>query len=332
MDNVTHTLVGAALAQSGLRRRTPLALGTLLIAANIPDVDGILYWLGASSSAYGFRRGWTHGVLAQALWPFVLNGTVLAWDRWVRRRRRPDAEPVRPRALLWLALLGVATHPLLDYLNTYGVRWLMPFSDRWAYGDALFIVDPWVWLVLGAGVWWSARRWRQGAPGAGRPAGWALALSTAYVGAMFAGGAAARSVARFRIEAAGMHVNRIMASPVPVTPFRRQIVADVGDRYVLGLVELWPRPRFSADAMRQIPKRTQQPGVAEASRTPLGASFLRWARFPFFLVEHADGRTVVHMMDARYAIDPEARFGVLSVTVPQAIPSPARPLTQEPHP
>ncbi len=25
----------------------------------------------------------------------------------------------------------------------------MPFDGRWSYGDALFIVDPWVWLVLG---------------------------------------------------------------------------------------------------------------------------------------------------------------------------------------
>ena len=332
MDNVCHTLVGAALAQSGLRRRTPLALGTLLVAANIPDVDGVLYWMGASNSAYGFRRGWTHGVLAALVWPFVLAGAVLAWDRWVRRRRRPAAEPARPRALLWLALLGVATHPLLDFLNTYGVRWLKPFSDAWYYGDALVIVDPWVWLALGAGVWWSARRWRRGAPGAGRPAGWALALCTAYVAAMFAASATARSVARAEIERSGASVRRIMAGPLPANPFRRQIVADVGDRYVLGLVELLPRPRFTVDAVSPVPRHADQPGVAEASRTPEGASFLGWARFPFFVVERAGGRAVVRIVDARYTLDPEARFGALPVTVPLAIPSPAGPATQEPHP
>ena len=332
MDNVSHTLVGAAIAHSGLRRKTPLALATLLVAANIPDVDGVLYWMGASNSAYGFRRGWTHGVLAVAAGPFVLTGAALAWDRWVRRRRHPDAEPVRPRTLLWLALLGVATHPLLDYFNTYGVRWLMPFNDTWFYGDALFIADPWVWLALGAGVWWSARRWRRGAPGAGRPAGWALALCAAYVAAMFAGGAAARSVAEAKIERSGATIRRLMAGPLPANPFRRQIVADVGDRYVVGQVELLPRPRFTADAGSPVPKHADQPGVAEASRTPLGASFLRWARFPFFVVERAGGTTVVRIVDARYTLDPEARFGALPVTVPAAIPSPAGPATQEPHP
>ena len=31
----------------------------------------------------------------------------------------------------------------------------MPFDDRWFYGDALFIVDPWLWLVLGLPVVWA---------------------------------------------------------------------------------------------------------------------------------------------------------------------------------
>jgi inner membrane protein len=332
MDNVTHTLVGAALAQSGLRRRTPLAVATLVIAANLPDVDGVLYWVGASASAYGFRRGWTHGVLALALWPFALTGAVLAWDRWVRRRRHPQAEPARPRTILWLALLGVATHPLLDYCNTYGVRWLMPFSDRWAYGDALFIVDPWLWLALGVGAWWSAERWREGGPGAARPARWALALSAAYVAAMFAGSAVARSVAGTAIEGSGAHASRLMASPVPFTPFRRQIVADIGAGYAVGSVSLLPRPHFTADARSPVWKRGDQPGVAEAARTPLGAAFLRWARFPFFEVERRGGTTLVHIVDARYALGHGVTFGTLTVTVPAAVLSPSGPPTQEPHP
>src|SRR5690606_41039625 len=51
-------------------------------------------------------------------------------------------------------------------MNTYGIRLLMPFDRRWFYGDALFIIDPWVWLLLGATVFlagaWSVRariRW-----------------------------------------------------------------------------------------------------------------------------------------------------------------------------
>ena len=25
----------------------------------------------------------------------------------------------------------------------------MPFSGQWFYGDALFVIDPWFWLVVG---------------------------------------------------------------------------------------------------------------------------------------------------------------------------------------
>jgi inner membrane protein len=47
------------------------------------------------------------------------------------------------------SLLLSASHPLLDWTNSYGVRPLLPWDGRWFYGDLLFIVDPWVWLLLG---------------------------------------------------------------------------------------------------------------------------------------------------------------------------------------
>ncbi|HSR40766.1 MAG TPA: metal-dependent hydrolase, partial [Longimicrobiales bacterium] len=51
-----------------------------------------------------------------------------------------------------LAYLGVLTHPVLDWMNTYGMRWWLPFHGGWSYGDALFIVDPWIWLGLGGAL------------------------------------------------------------------------------------------------------------------------------------------------------------------------------------
>jgi inner membrane protein len=151
MDPLTHTFAGAALAAAGLRRVTPLATAALVIGANIPDVDGLAYFAG-EFEAFAFRRGWTHGVLALPLWPFVLTALLLSWDRWVRRRRDPSAARARAGPLLALTALAVLTHPTLDWLNNYGMRWLMPFDGRWFYGDALFIIDPWVWLLLGGAL------------------------------------------------------------------------------------------------------------------------------------------------------------------------------------
>jgi hypothetical protein len=42
----------------------------------------------------------------------------------------------------------------MDFTNVYGVRPLRPFSSQWFYGDLAFVVDPWIWLILGSAVVW----------------------------------------------------------------------------------------------------------------------------------------------------------------------------------
>jgi inner membrane protein len=148
LDPIAHTFTGAALAAAGLRRATPLAPAALILGATAPDVDVVAVF-GADFAELAFRRGWTHGVLALALWPFVLTGLLKLWDRFVRRRGDPQAAPARAGPLLALSALAVLTHPALDWLNDYGIRWLMPFDGAWFYGDALVVIDPWVWLTLG---------------------------------------------------------------------------------------------------------------------------------------------------------------------------------------
>jgi inner membrane protein len=151
MDPVTHSLTGAVLSRAGLNRTTPLATATLVLGANAPDIDAVVM-LHGTYTALAVRRGLTHGPLAVLLLPFIVAGAVLLYDRAWRRRRSPTAEAARPPAVLGLAAIGVLTHPLLDWMNTYGIRLLMPFSERWFYGDALFIIDPWIWLLLAAPV------------------------------------------------------------------------------------------------------------------------------------------------------------------------------------
>lgn len=148
MDPFTHTLFGATLANTGLRRATPLAAATLLIGVNLPDIDFVTYFVDADLSL-AWRRGWTHGVLAMVVLPLLLAGAMVFWDRYRRRARDPSLPAARFGPLLALACLGVWSHPTLDWLNTYGVRLLMPFSGRWFYGDTLFIIDPCLWLLLG---------------------------------------------------------------------------------------------------------------------------------------------------------------------------------------
>jgi inner membrane protein len=80
------------------------------------------------------------------------------------RGREPRA---RLKGLLVCSLLLVASHPLLDWTNSYGVRPFLPWDGRWIYGDLLFVIDPWVWLVLGGACFLLAGSRR-------RAAGWGL--------------------------------------------------------------------------------------------------------------------------------------------------------------
>ncbi len=151
MDNLAHSLVGAWMAETGLKRATPLATTTLVLGANLPDIDGFTM-LAGGDTALLLRRGLTHGVMALAVLPWALAGAMVLGDRFIRRRRHSDKPPARFWPLLGLAYLSVLSHPLLDWMNTYGVRLLMPFDGRWFYGDSLFIIDPWMWLLTAAAV------------------------------------------------------------------------------------------------------------------------------------------------------------------------------------
>ena len=295
MDNLCHTLVGAAFGEAGLKRRTRFGNATLMIASNLPDIDVLVFATGTPSVA--FRRGWTHGVLADLLLPPLLTAAMI----WFARRRpaRGDGPPIRPREILLLAYLGVTVHVLMDLLNNYGVRLLMPFSQHWFYGDVLFIIDPWLWIMLGAGVW-LARMWKS--PLSARNA---LAIALVYVVAMIVGARAARAeiIDRWQ-QVAGQPPRAVMVGPMPVTPMQRQVIVDAGDHYETGTFSWLPRNVRFDSAM--VAKNDQDPSVAIARTAPNIRAFLVWSRFPFFIVEPANGGTRVGVGDMRFLGGPAA--------------------------
>lgn len=130
MDNLAHSLAAAALGEAGLKKKTGLGMATLIIAANLPDLDALGLLFGENLA---WRRGWTHGPIAWVVLPLILSVVMLAFDRWqARRGSRPATRPpVHFGWLVALAGIGTLSHPLLDFLNTYGIRCLMPFSERW---------------------------------------------------------------------------------------------------------------------------------------------------------------------------------------------------------
>src|SRR3989441_8156495 len=164
MDNLAHTLVGAALgrAVAGHRLRGAALLGA--VAANAPDWTELIVTPGVVPPRSGLRyvvwhRGITHSFAGAAVEIACL--TLLAWvvARWWAGRTRTPAPSWH-----WVAACvaaAVASHLYLDWQGSYGLRPFLPWSGRWYYSDWVAIVDPFFWLVpLGALLWGSERHWR----------------------------------------------------------------------------------------------------------------------------------------------------------------------------
>jgi inner membrane protein len=148
VDNLTHSLVGLTAAKAGLDRLSPGATTLCVLAANAPDSDIVVLAFGDRWTFLHHHRGITHaivGVITLAIiLPLIFYGVDWLWSRY---KDRPPK--TRLKGLMLASFVASATHPLLDWTNNYGIRFFLPWSQKWSYGDFVFIVDPYLWLILG---------------------------------------------------------------------------------------------------------------------------------------------------------------------------------------
>ncbi len=148
MDGLTHALVGLTSAKAGLERWSPYATLVCILSANAPDIDVISGFFGGRWTLLHYHRGITHSIIGTLALGFLIPSIFYAADRAIAQWRK-HPQQVRYRGLLMASLIAAATHPLMDWTNNYGVRPLLPWSGKWFYGDLVFIIDPYIWLVLG---------------------------------------------------------------------------------------------------------------------------------------------------------------------------------------
>lgn len=294
MDNLTHSLVGAILGQMGLKKKTGLAMPTLIIAANLPDIDAGCAIYGIESLS--MRRGVTHGPIALILLPIILWALMIAFDHWQGRRgKRPAGRlPIDKAWLLALAIIGCLSHPALDWLNNYGIRLLEPFSHRWFYGDSIFIIDLWIWVALGVSIWLSLRREARAIANWQRPAWIGFAAICAYIFANgLITGAAERMAAR-ALQASGHRDVLVVASPPPLAFWKRDIFWRTADRY--GTAHFVPGVGGSIDT-RGTSTGMDDPRLATwVKGDPAARAFLFWSRMP---VAQKDGDAIL-LRDQRF--------------------------------
>ena len=294
MDNFTHSLVGWALGQAGLNTKSRKGLATLILGANMPDIDVFFQWVGWAPLA--MHRGFTHGLGGMIVLPPFLAGLLWLLDRWQIKRGATFKSGLTMQFgwLVALAYLGAITHPLLDLQTTYSVQLLSPFSAAWYHTDALFIIDVWLWTLIAGSIAWSRWREKQGREWQ-RPVQGAIAIALVYISFNLG----LTQTATERVELRSPTATAIFASPPPVFFWRRSMSWREGGS--VGRAEFEPFGGGLLPSQPLQPDGMDDPIVRAAlARDPSLRNFLGWSILPVADVEPGRCEAKVFIGDARY--------------------------------
>ncbi len=353
MDNLAHTLVGAALGRAVADHNVPAAGWIGAIAANAPDWTELLVTpraalpLPRSGAVYlAYHRGITHSFLGAAVEIIVLTLLVGVGTSWWARRK--GGTPPSWRWIGACVALAVLSHLYMDWQGSYGLRPFLPWSDRWYYADWVAIVDPFFWIVPLVALAWGARRdW---APAlvylfalagvttlvvwAGRTmvAPW-VRLGVVLVAAVAVAGwtrhwfgvAGRRRAATYAMVAlAAYAIANAAVALVVKTAVRGAAVRRFGPQAEwaaltdVGRPFEWQPIYASSDTAAgrgwAVARQLDRPAVQQAIRdTPEGRAMAKFARFLVAEVDSAGPGLTVYLRDARYERMARHGWGVVAV-------------------
>lgn len=294
MDNLTHTLTALVLSRAGFEKSTPGATLALVLASNLPDLD-LLFALQGSATYLQHHRDVSHSVVGAPLLALALAaGLRLAYRK------------SRFLPLLIASLTGVAVHVIMDLWTSYGTRVLAPFDRTFYTWDLVFILDPWLLLLLLATLLLALRL-----PTPSRVATAGLGLLLAYVGgrAVLHQQAIEEGIARVP----GGSVVRAAALPNPVDPFRWRLIADTGSAYFSGEVRL-NAPGTPLVRREKLPETAVVARLRETS--DVAATFLQFSTFPWLEVAETGAGTEVVFRDLRFERPGRESFAARVVVAP----------------
>jgi inner membrane protein len=313
MDPLTHTATGLLLSRAGLNRWTPGAAAMLMLAANAPDID-IVSAAGGSLNYLHYHRHLTHSLVAMpamALLPVLVV-------RLIGRK------PVNWLGAWCASLIAVASHLLLDWTNSYGIRLLLPFSPRWLHLDWTNVIDLWLWAGLGVcllGPFLARLVGSEIASGAplnrrhGRAAAWtALAFLLAYEGARATFHARAVAIFDSRLYRQSAPL-RTSAFPDAANPLRWRGVVETADFDAVGDLDL--AADFDPSRAMIFLKPEPDPAIDAARQSAIFRQFLTFAEIPLWRVSPApdiDSGKLVEVFDLRFGT-PLAPGPMASATV-----------------
>lgn len=306
MDNLTHTLTAVALAQAGLGRKTRFATLALLVGSNLSDVD-LVSRVDSTATYLKYHRGFTHSILGVTLLAGLLAATIFFLGK--RAKPRASAPPLDLRWLFAVSWIATASHLLLDFTNSYGVRPFLPFSGRWYAWDIMFIVDPLLWglllVCLGVPAVLSLVSEEVGARKPRSSRGAIVALCSLVLVWGVRDLAHRRVLSLLDSHTYGQETpRRLGAFPSPANPFAWTGVIETDSAF-----HVLPANALDSDVDAErtlvFRKIESSPPLEAALKTRTAAIFCDFARFPWAEVMESEDGYRITVLDLRF-IAPEA--------------------------
>lgn len=291
MDPLTQGLLGGAAAHVVFGRR--LGSRALLIGAAggvLPDADVFIRSAADPLLAVEVHRQFTHALA------FIPFGGFIASLPWLVRR----ANRALWKTIAGAAIVGYATHGVLDACTTYGTQLLWPFSDARVAWDAISVIDPIFTLTLLVGTIAAAMRRSP------RRAAIALGLCLVY---LFAGAVQRDRASRVQEQLAAAREHPIARGKVFPTIGNNLVWRSLyrsGDMLYVDRIRVpwFGEPRFSPGTSVRV---VREDGLAPAEKSvPRVVEDFR--RFRWFsdgwLARDADDPSVIG--DVRYSMRTDA--------------------------
>lgn len=221
MDPLSQAALGATVGvlAGGRQLGVGRAAAWGAFAGALPDVDILANISGDPFFNLRHHRGVTH-----ALWFGPVVGPLLGWVLWRWHRQRGGDVGLAP----WVAVMvvGLLSHPLLDWFTPYGTQLWAPFSQQRFALPAVPVVDPVYTGVLLLGVAIALVR-RQPTK---TVLGCCLALSTLYLVIGLYCGARVETQVRAELAQQGLVIDRLGVFPTMLQlPLRRVVVVSDGE-------------------------------------------------------------------------------------------------------
>jgi inner membrane protein len=302
MDTITQMLFGATVAQAGFRRRLgrrAMAAGALV--ALVPDLDIAAGWIGGPFVNWVHHRGLTHSILFGPVAGILLGWLIWRWHCWRFGRDDDLAGGDARRAWMWLAVIALMTHPIIDAFTSYGTQLLYPLTTTRFAINAMPIIDPIYSLALVAALLVGIFA-RNRASLAQDAAAAALIFISAYTLLAWAINDRVEAIARAEIDGPA----EVTAYPTLFQPVLRRVVVEVPGAVLVGFHSVLGSGPIQWERF----ERAQSPAIEAVAETPEGRIF-RWFSMDnvYWQVEEENGETRVRGLDYRYGLPGRTAMG-----------------------